>query len=208
LPCFAGEVDYTRYLLELKEAAYKHGCAIHAYVLMTNHVHLLVTPSVAGAISRMMQMLGRRYVGSFNARYSRSGSLWEGRYKSCVVDSEDYVLRCYRYIDLNPVRARMVASPEAYRWSSYGYNGLGAPDALLRPHASYLALGRDEKPRQQAYAELISEALNEDELLEIRDYLRQGRALGGKRFQEHIESLHGRVAITRSRGRPSQGERK
>lgn len=208
LPCFAGEVDFTRYLFELKEAAYKHGCAIHAYVLMTNHVHLLVTPAEAGAISRMMQMLGRRYVGSFNARYSRSGSLWEGRYKSCVVDSEDYVLRCYRYIDLNPVRARMVASPETYRWSSYGHNGLGAPDALLRPHAAYLALGWEEKVRQQAYVELVSGAMSEDELLEIRDYLRQGRALGGKRFQQHIESLHRRVAVTRPRGRPSQGERK
>lgn len=208
LPCFADEGDYARYLQELGDASRKHGCAIHAYVLMTNHVHLLVTPVEGGAISRMMQMLGRRYVGFFNARYGRSGTLWEGRYKSCLVDSEDYALRCYRYIDLNPVRARIVASPEAYRWSSYGYNGLGLPDGLLEPHEAYRTLGGDGATRQRVYAALVSEGVGEDEIVQIRDYLGQGRALGGSRFQAHIEALHHRAAVTRPRGRPSQTARK
>lgn len=112
LPCFAAEHDHVRYLQELREAALRHACDVHAYVLMTNHVHLLATPRAVGAVSRMMQMLGRRYVGCFNACYRRSGTLWEGRYKSCLIDSEDYLLRCYRYIELNPVRARMVAAPD------------------------------------------------------------------------------------------------
>src|SRR5207342_769567 len=108
-PCFADNADYLRYRQELGEAAFKHGCALHAYVLMTNHVHLLVTPAEPGAASRMTQAIGRRYVASFNARYRRTGTLWEGRFKSALVDSEHYVLACYRYIELNPVRAAIVA---------------------------------------------------------------------------------------------------
>lgn len=115
LPCFAADLDYVRYLQDLRDVARENRCAIHAYVLMTNHVHLLVTPTTAGAVGRMMQALGRRYVSYFNGQYHRTGTLWEGRYKSCLVDSEDYVLRCYRYIELNPLRARMVESPAAYR---------------------------------------------------------------------------------------------
>ncbi|MGO1068695.1 transposase [Lysobacter sp. CA199] len=144
LPCFVEEDDYVRYLQELDEASRKYGCQVHAYVLMTNHVHLLMTPAEAGAISRMMQVLGRRYVRGFNERYRRRGTLWEGRYKSCLVDSDDYLLRCYRYIELNSVRARMVATPEQYRWSSYRSNALGSPDALVKQHDVYRALGCDD----------------------------------------------------------------
>lgn len=203
LPCFAAEEDYVRYLQELREASWKHGCAIHAYVLMTNHVHLLVTPHAPRAVSRMMQMLGRRYVGCFNARYRRSGTLWEGRFKSCLVDTEDYLLRCYRYIELNPVRARMVAMAGDYRWSSYRHNAQGVADALVVAHASFVALGSDPETRQSAYAALVTEAIPEGEVTEIRSYLEQGRAWGGGRFQAHIAALHGRCAEVRGRGRPS-----
>ena len=140
-PCFADAADYLHYRQELGEAALKHGCHLHAYVLMTNHVHLLVTPHEAGATSRMMQAIGRRYVGAFNGRYRRTGTLWEGRFKSALVDSTDYLLTCYRYIELNPVRAGMVAALGDYRWSSHRRNAHGAHEPRITPHAAYLSLG-------------------------------------------------------------------
>ena len=133
--CFADDADYLHYRQELGEAALKHDCTLHAYVLMTNHVHLLVTPQVPGASSRMMQAIGRRYVGCFNARYRRTGTLWEGRFKSALVDSERYALDCYRYIELNPVRAGMTSTAFDYRWSSHGHNACGIQD----PSASRLS---------------------------------------------------------------------
>ena len=136
--CFAEPGDYGGYLQELREAAMKHGCAIHAYVLMTNHVHLLATPQSEGAISRMMQAIGRRYVACFNARYRRTGTLWEGRYKAALVGSSRYALACYRYIELNPVRAHMVRTPTEYPWSSHGHNALGLKQALITPHCAYM----------------------------------------------------------------------
>ena len=139
-PCFFADEDYQCYLHWLEEAARDCGCAIHAYVLMTNHVHLLLTPAVSGAPVRLMQSLGRRYVQYANRQYRRSGSLWEGRYKSSVVQAENYLLACMRYIELNPVRAAMVIDPGDYRWSSYRANGLGQPDARVTPHALYLGL--------------------------------------------------------------------
>lgn len=130
--CFFHEDDRLTYLTLLREAALRHGCDVHAYVLMTNHVHLLVTPVEKGAVSRMMQTLGRNYVTHVNARYRRTGTLWEGRYKSCLVDSEDYVLACYRYIELNPVRAGMVETPSEYQWSSHRCNASDEPNPLVR----------------------------------------------------------------------------
>lgn len=208
LPCFAADDDYVRYCQELREAAFRHGCAVHAYVLMTNHVHLLVTPQAPGAASRMMQMLGRRYVGCFNARYGRSGTLWEGRFKSCLVDTDAYLLRCYRYIELNPVRARMVAAPGDYRWSSYRHNAYGVADPLVTPHAGFVALGTETQSRQSAYAALVAEIIPMDEIAEIRNYLDQGRAWGSGQFQAHVEALLGRAVRLQGRGRPSHSERK
>ena len=206
LPCFTSEADYVRYLQDLREAALREGCAVHAYVLMTNHVHLLLTPAALGAAGRMMQALGRCYVAYFNARYHRTGTLWEGRYKACLVDSDDYLLRCYRYIELNPVRARMIVDASDYRWSSYRRNAQGSTDQLIQEHASYTLLGADPVARMQNYAALVAEAVNEAELAEIRAYVQQGRALGSPRFQSYIEALHGRSAAIRSPGRPSQRE--
>ncbi|WP_319936646.1 transposase [Novilysobacter selenitireducens] len=135
-PCFFQPIDHVRYLDELRTAATRAGCAIHAYVLMTNHVHLLVTPGAGGQVGAMMQALGRRYVRYVNDRYGRTGTLWEGRYKACPVQSDAHLLRCYRYIELNPVRAAMVAKPGDHAWSSYAANALGTRDALVTPTRS------------------------------------------------------------------------
>lgn len=139
--CFASEDDFAAYAHWLDECARINGVAIHAWVFMTNHVHLLATPEEAGGISRMMQMLGCHYVRYFNHSYRRTVALWEGRFKSCVVDAEDYLLICQRYIELNPVRANMVESPSDYQWSSYKANGQGEAINMWTPHAVYHAFG-------------------------------------------------------------------
>jgi len=201
-PCFYVEEDYRRYLAGLRESAIRHGCTVHAYVLMTNHVHLLLTPSHAGAVSRMMQWLGRAYVGYINGRYRRSGTLWEGRYKSCLVDTERYLLTCYRYIELNPVRAAMVAAPGEYTWSSYRANAEGATDTVVTAHPEYLRLGADPVSRCSAYRSLFENVIGDDRLAEIRAYVQQQRALGTPRFQREIEAILGRCVEVRPAHRP------
>ena len=205
-PCFYVADDYRRYLAGLRESAIRYGCLLHAYVLMTNHVHVLVTPSSAGAVSRMMQWLGRQYVGYINGRYRRTGTLWEGRYKSCLVDTERYLLTCYRYIELNPVRAAMVADPADYAWSSYRANAQAGPDIVVVPHAEYLRLGTDQEQRCVAYRALFKDALDDDRLTEIRAYVQQQRALGTPRFQREIEAMIGRCTRVRAAHRPRRGE--
>ncbi len=207
-PCFADAADYLRYHQELREAARKYGCALHAYVLMTNHVHLLVTPKSPGDTSRMMQAIGRRYVGAFNARYRRTGTLWEGRFKSALVDSGAYLLTCYRYIELNPVRAGMVHGPGDYRWSSHHCNALGEYDAGITPHPNYLSLGTDAVARQAAYRDLFKDALDTTHADALRDHTRQNKAFGNDRFRSRIETLIGRSMEIRSRGRPASASGK
>ena len=185
--CFFREIDYVRYMQDLREAACKFDCRIHAYVLMTNHVHLLVTPNAAGAVARMMQAVGRRYVRYVNASICRTGTLWEGRYKASLVDSERYVLTCYRYIELNPVRAGMVASPEAYRWSSFAANACGLHDPLVTPHEAYQRIAIDGEQRRMLYRKLFTEAIPPEELQAIRLYVQRQRALGSSKFQAQIE---------------------
>jgi putative transposase len=202
LPCFLDDEDRHRYLRLLGEALLRTGCRLHAYVLMGNHVHLLATPPESGAVSRLMQWLGRHYVGQFNARHGRTGTLWEGRFKSCLVDSETYVLRCYRYIDLNPVRARMVAQPAEYAWSS-GAPNLGVSSSpLLSPHSAYLSLGGTAESRFATYEALLRVSLPDDQLAEIRDYIQQQRALGRDSFREMVESRTQRFAGVRPAHRP------
>lgn len=201
-PCFFTEQDYQRYLMDLREICSREGCQIHAYVLMTNHVHLLATPSLPGQIARIMQSLGRRYVRYINDQYRRSGTLWEGRYKSCLVDSDSYLLRCYRYIELNPVRACMVATPAEYRWSSYRSNAEGTQSILLRPHANYLALGGSQEERCVAYRALVAEALSEDDLEAIRGHVQRQHALGSHRFRDAIEAQLARRVGPAKMGRP------
>lgn len=201
-PCFADAADYWRYRQEMREAALKHGCAVHAYVLMTNHVHLLLTADSPGGASRMMQAIGRRYVGAFNARYRRTGTLWEGRFKSALVDGDTYLLACHRYIELNPVRAGMVARPGEYRWSSHRCNASGEPDIGVTPHPRYLSLGIDADIRQAAYRALFEEALDPSDTNALRDHTHQNKALGNDRFRSRIEALIGRSMKIRPRGRP------
>ena len=204
-PCFFAEDDYQCYLYWLKEAAHDCGCAIHAYVLMTNHVHLLLTPSESGAPARLMQSLGRRYVQYANRQYRRTGSLWEGRYKSSVVQAETYLLACMRYIELNPVRAAMVADPAAYHWSSHRSNGLGQSDARLTPHPLYLGLDADIATRCEVYRALFRPQLDDAAASDMREALRLGMPLGNERFAETICAQLGIRRNTGRRGRaPSE----
>ena len=148
---FVAEEDYQFYLEKLTEACQRFNCDLHAYVLMTNHVHLLMTPHTENGLSKVMQSLGRIYVQYFNYRYKRTGTLWEGRYKATLLDSERYLLTCYRYIELNPVRAGMVSDPAEYPWSSYCENALGKDTHKLKPHDLYCRLGQTKEERTQAY---------------------------------------------------------
>lgn len=201
-PCFFADEDRRRYLNELREISHREGCRVHAYVLMTNHVHLLMTPSAVGQVARVMQALGRRYVRYVNDSYRRTGTLWEGRYKSCLVDSDSYLLRCYRYIELNPLRARMVTAPGDYPWSSFPSNGLGRHNPLIHPHAGYLSLGSTQAERCEAYRALIAEALSPDDVDHIRLHLQRQHALGSERFRASIEAQLSRRAGPAKIGRP------
>lgn len=201
-PCFFQEADYLRYLQELNELALRRQCAVHAHVLMTNHVHLLLTPAAVGQVASLMQALGRRYVRYVNDRYHRTGTLWEGRYKACPVDRESYLLHCYRYIQFNPVHARMVGDPGEYRWSSYAANARGVPDCLVTPHPNFLALGADPESRQGAYRELVKRSIPDDDLAAIRLQLQRQHALGSERFRAAIEVQLGRSAGPAKIGRP------
>lgn len=205
-PCFFAEQDYRYYLNCLKEVAEKFGCQIHAYVLMTNHVHILVTPQVEYGISQMMQALGRRYVRYINKTYQRTGTLWEGRYKASLVDSDRYLLTCMRYIELNPVRANMVSSPDEYKWSSYHANGNGKDEIMLQPHLLYLGLGQEEAERCYAYRELFRHHMDNALLHEIRDALNQELVLGRDYFKDKIEAVLKRKIRPGKPGRPKVEE--
>lgn len=183
---FRTESGYQYYLEKLAEAVKKTQCDIHAYVLMTNHVHLLVTPHTEDGIGKMMQILGRYYVQYFNHNYKRIGTLWEGRYKATLIDSEQYLLTCMRYIELNPVRANMVNHPADYQWSSYGFNGLGKEDQLVIPHPEYKRLGAAEQDRQSAYRQLFRSRIPAAALEEVREATNKAWVLGSERFKAKI----------------------
>ena len=202
-PCFFAQEDYHCYLHWLEKPAHDWGCAIHAYVLMTNHVHLLLTPAKPDAPARLMQSVGRRYVQYINRFYRRTGSLWEGRYKSSVVQAETYLLACYRYIELNPVRADMVTDPGQYRWSSYRSNGLGQPDSRLTPHVLYLAQGRDSEERTSAYRSLLRPQLDAEAAIDIRQALQLGMPVGNDRYADVICANAGVRRNSGKRGRPA-----
>ncbi len=200
--CFFAEADYQYYRQCLIEGTQRYGCAVHAYVLMTNHVHLLVTPQAEESLSRMMRYLGSRYVQYVNYVYRRSGTLWEGRFKSSLIDSERYLLTCYRYIELNPVRAGMVANPGDYSWSSYAAHAMGNRDEWLQDHPLYRALGDTAAARQVAYRDLFRSQIDEVSINAIRDTINTGVALGGERFKDEIERALGRSVRPKERGRP------
>lgn len=200
--CFAADEDYRLYLDWLKQYADKTGCRIHAYVLMTNHVHLLVSSSLAGAPGELMKALGQRYVQYFNRTYRRSGTLWEGRYRSCLTQAEDYLLACQRYIELNPVRAGMVAHPAEYRWSSYRANAQGEENLLVVPHEVYLGLGQDMACRQAAYRALFRFELESGLVDQIRAAANGNYALGSQRFADEMAATLGRRVTPGRPGRP------
>ena len=154
--CFAHSKDRYVYLSALSTWSKKYAVHIHAYALMTNHVHVLATPWQEDGASHMMQQLGRQYVQYFNKAYDRSGTLWEGRFRSSIIQSDRYLLACYRYIELNPVRAGVVSSPEQYPWTSYRANALGEAHGLLQPHSLWLGLGSCPEARRTNYALLFS----------------------------------------------------
>jgi len=185
---FRAEGDYHYYLEKLAESAKKHRCDLHAYVLMTNHVHLLVTPRDEHGIGKMMQSVGRYYVQYFNHSYHRTGTLWEGRYKATLIDTERYLLTCMRYIELNPVRANNMAShPSEYPWSSYRCNALGQSNHLVSPHVEYKRLGRTAKDRQAAYRWLFRSHIPEMTLAAIREATNKAWVLGSDRFKLRMQ---------------------
>jgi putative transposase len=184
---FCADADYRFYLEKLQQGCEKHACKLHAYVLMTNHVHLLITPQEEQSIGKAMQMLGRYYVQYYNYTYQRTGTLWEGRYKATLIDSEAYLLTCMRYIELNPVRAGMASHPSDYPWSSYRCNALGQTNELLTPHLEYRRLGKTDEERQAAYRQLFKSHIPENSLNEIRDATNKAWVLGNDRFKQRIQ---------------------
>ena len=200
--CFFADEDYRFYLDWLTEYAAKTGCRVHAYVLMTNHVHLLVSADRGDAPGLLMKALGQRYVQYVNRTYRRSGTLWEGRFRSCLLQEDGYLLACQRYIELNPVRAVMVAHPGEYRWSSYRANGQGEADRLITPHALYEALGSDPLARQQSYRELFRYELEPGMVDSIRQASNGNFALGNERFAAEVAANLGRRVTPGKPGRP------
>ena len=204
--CFADDSDLKAYAHWLREAADKYSVAIHAWVFMTNHVHLLVTPSSADGVSRCMQYLGRHYVRRFNYRYRRTGTLFEGRFKSGIVQSRGQspdsapVLICQRYIELNPARAGMVSDPADYTWSSYRAHAFAKPMGLWSPHPEYRALGNTPLQRAAAYREFFKTQLADKLIDDIRAAVNQGLVLGTDRFRAEVEQLTGQPQQPRRRG--------
>jgi putative transposase len=201
--CFRHESDYLMYLANLRQLAEKYDCAVHAYCLMTNHVHLLMTPGAAGACTGLMRDLGQRYVQYFNRRHERTGTLWEGRFRSCIAESAQYVLGCYRYIELNAVRAGMVDHPTGYLWSSYAVNSGMRADPLITPHAEFTALAADPDSRHAAYRGLFEQRLEPLLQKAIRDATNAGYPLASEAFKAVVLAPLGHRTEPGKAGRPA-----
>ena len=205
-PIFARKDDYRFYLECLEDAIERYACVIHAYVLMTNHVHLLVTPDTEESLPKTLQSVGRRYVQYFNYCYGRTGTLWEGRYRATLIDSDSYLLTCMRYIEMNPVRSDMVKHPGDYSWSSFRANAYGEDDTLVTPHLLYRQLDRIETERHKAYRQLFRTQLTRNEVESIREATNKAWVLGNDRFRAKIEALTGRHSSPSPRGRPRKSD--
>jgi putative transposase len=199
---FCDAADCERFLTLLGELALAHVVAIHAYALMPNHVHLLLTPGEPQSLSRLMQSLGRRYVLWFNKRHFRTGTLWEGRFRASVIESERYLFACSRYIELNPVRAGLVSDPAQYRWSSHAHHVGLRPEPLIEEHPLIWSLGNTPFDRQAAYRKLFEHLPSEAEIEEIRAAIQSGWAVGSAQFGEVVAELAGRRPMPKARGRP------
>jgi putative transposase len=203
--CFLGARDYRFYLRTLRGLSGDLACAVHAYCLMTNHVHLLLTPPTADACRSLMKNLGQLYVQCINRSYGRTGTLWEGRYRSCLAQSARYVLACYRYIELNPVRAAMVGTPGAYPWSSYRSNAEGKGDSWLRPSVEFLNLDDDPVRRRDAYRALIRDGMDAALLSDVRNATSGGYPLGTDSFIAELSAMSRRRVSRGRSGRPKIG---
>jgi putative transposase len=201
-PIFFEPKDYEVFLDCLRAAKQKCHARLYAYVLMTNHIHLLVEPEREGDLGRFMQSVGRRYVRYINDTYERTGTLWEGRFKSAIVSRDEYLIACSRYIELNPVRAGMVRHPREYRWSSFHGRAMGRPDNLLDEDAWYITLGDNPQARAAVYAHWLEDSVSDNEWDRIRTATQQGRVVGSDAFQEEIGSQVGRRLAGETRGRP------
>jgi len=187
-PIFRSTSDYTVFIAVLRQECQRCNLQVHTYVLMRNHVHLLATPASSRSLPEAMQGIGRWYVPFFNRRYNRKGTLWEGRYKPALVHDERYWLTCMRYIEMNPVRAGIVETPEQYRWSSYPHHAFGRPDPLVTDHPLYLALGPTPEIRQLAWQQLCGQPIAPDQLESLRKAIRLGILIGEPGSSE-VESL-------------------
>ncbi len=199
---FFGSKDAETYLGWLREAATEHGVAVHAYVLMTNHIHLLVSPETAHALPRAMRHVNWRYSRYVNDSQNRTGSLWEGRYRASVIEADNYFFACSRYIELNPVRAGLASTPGAYRWSSYKANAEGKPDPVVVPHQLYTDLAASTDQRAAAYRGLFEVSFPESALGAIRDAIHGGWPLGRASFSALVNRHAGQPITQRHRGRP------
>ena len=196
--------DYRLYLDTLREAAHSNDCSVHAYVLMTNHTHLLITPGTERSLPLLMQAMGRGYVQKLNRQCNRTGTLWQGRYKASLIQDDRYLLTCYRYIELNPVRAGMVKHPGDYPYSSYHHNAAGQTDALLTTHSIYRSLATTQEQRLSTYRALFADEMSSELLALVRNTTNACRVLGNDRFKDQIESIIGRSVRPGTPGRPAK----
>lgn len=201
IDCFHEENDKAKYFGLLKAAADGCDVRVHAWVFMSNHVHLLVTPLESNSVSKMMQSVDREYVRFFNRKYSRTGTLWDGRFKSCLIQTERYFLICQRYIELNPVRAGIVVHPSAFHWSTYNSNALGVESSLLSPHEVYLSLGKTKLERLAEYQALFRQAIPNKQIEDFRHAVNRGLVVGSEDFKNRIEAESGFPTRLRKRGR-------
>jgi len=198
MDCFRDEQDYVLYGALVLQGTRRHGCSIHSYCLMTNHIHMLLTPQTASSCGALMHGISHRYAHYFNRKYGRTGTLWEGRFRSCPVQSEQYVLACHRYIELNPVRAGIVSNPGDYRWSSYRANASGVRDPLVTPHSELVSLGASQ------YRRLFADGLSDDLLRDIREATNGGYPLATSSFKDEVAARTGRKMVPGKPGRPAK----
>ncbi|NCT83721.1 MAG: transposase [Comamonadaceae bacterium] len=199
---FYSDLDRQQLLEVLREVALQYGVAIHAYVLMDNHIHLLLTPPEAPALSRMMQALGRRYVGWFNARHQRSGTLWEGRFRAGLIEGERHLLACMRYIEFNPVRAGLCAEPAQWAWSSAAHHLGLTRQALITEHPLYWSMGNTPFEREHAYREFLGQGVTASEQQQFTGAVLRGRPVASEAFLKPLAAEHESVVVRRPRGRP------
>ncbi len=204
--CFFTDDDYQFYLDTLEETSKNESVAVHAYSLLPDHVNILLTPKDSEGASRMMKKLSQRYVQHINRTYSRKGTLWDGRFRSCLIDAENYLLICQRYIELDPVRSGIVDNAEDHLWSSYLHNALGETNTIITPHHYYLALANNHNERLHEYRSLFQNELDPEYILELKKHANGGYCIGNKKFKEEIKNALGCKVSRGTPGRPASNK--